>query len=76
MGNTGLIILLITLAFFVVVGLSATGGLIDQAKDSSDTSISHAAQGVTGTLQPLWLIFGFGILIIGAYCLIHAYSSM
>jgi amino acid transporter len=76
MGSTGLIILLVTIAFFTVVGLSATSHLVDDAKNSSDTSTIKATQGVTGTLQPLWLVFIAGILIIGIYCVIHAYSTM
>jgi hypothetical protein len=76
MGNSGLIILLIALAFFVVIGLGATGNLLDQAKDSTDTSVTTAASGVSGVMSPLWMVLAFGILIIGAYCLIHAYSSM
>jgi hypothetical protein len=74
MGSTRLVILLVAVAFFVVIGLGATGNLLDQAKLSSDTA--NAAQGVTGVMSPLWMVFIAGILIVGAYALIHAYSSM
>jgi len=58
----------------VVVGISATSNLLYTAKASTDTST--AASGVSGVMSPLWLIFGFGILIIGVYCVIHAYTNM
>jgi hypothetical protein len=76
MGSSGLIILLLSIAFFVVVGLTATSHLVDDAKASGDTSTVKAAGGVSGVMQPLWTVFIIGILIVGAYGLIHAYSNM
>jgi hypothetical protein len=76
MGSTGLIILLVAVSFFVVVGLTATSNLVDNAKLSNDSSITHAVSGASGVMSPLWMVFVCGILIIGAYSVIHAYSNM
>ena len=76
MGSSGLVILLIAVAFFVVVGLSATSGLIDDAKASNDTHIANAASGASSTMSPLWATFGIGIIIVGVFAVIHSYSKM
>ena len=76
MGNTGLIILLVAVSFFIVVGLGATSNLIDDAKSNTDSTITQAASGVSGVMSPLWTVFIIGILIISMYALINAYSTM
>lgn len=76
MGSSGLVILLVAFAFFVVVGISATSELIGEANESNNSEIATAASGVSSTLSPLWTIMSFGILIIGAYAVIHSYSKM
>jgi hypothetical protein len=64
MGNTGMIILLIAASLFVVVGITATSNLVDTAKSSNDSTITHTASGVIGIMSPLWEVFIAGILII------------
>lgn len=76
MGSTGLVILLLCLAFFVMVGLSATSNLIDTAQASNDTGITTAASGASHTLSPLFVVFGICILIVGMYAVIHAFDKM
>jgi hypothetical protein len=76
MSSTGLIILLIAVGFFVVVGLGATSNLIATAKTNTDSTIQTAASGVSGVMSPLWTVFVISILIIGAYALTNAYSTM
>jgi amino acid transporter len=76
MSSGGFVILLIALSFFVIVGISATSNLVDEANTSNDSNISQAAQGASSTMSPLWVIMGFSIVIIGIYALIHAYSKM
>ncbi len=76
MGSSGLVVLLIAVAFFVVVGISATSTLIDEANQSNDSSVAQAASGVSSTLSPLWTIMSWGIVIVGVYAVIHSYSKM
>ena len=74
MGSAGLVILLVAVAFFVVVGISATSNLVDEANNSNDSETANAVTGASDTMSPSWTIMGFGILIIGAYAVIQAYS--
>jgi heme/copper-type cytochrome/quinol oxidase subunit 2 len=76
MGSTGLVILLVAVAFFVVVGINATGNLVGEANTSNDSDIASAASGAGTTMGSLWTVFGIAIILIGAYCVIYAYSKM
>ncbi len=76
MSSSGMVVLLVTLAFFVLVGISATSSLVDEANSSNDSGIQTAASGVSSTISPLWTIMGYGILIVGIYAVIQAFSKM
>jgi uncharacterized protein (UPF0333 family) len=76
MSSGGFVILLIAVAFFCVVGISATSTLVDTANESNDSNITQAAQGASSTMGPLWTVMGFGIMIVGIYAAIYAYSHM
>lgn len=76
MSNTGLTILLLSLSFFVVMGLNATSNLLDTAKLSNDSSTLQASQGAQSTLSPLWVVLIICVLLIASYALIYAFSSM
>lgn len=61
-------------ALIAVVGISASDDLINDAASSNVTEIVQGATGATAIVQPVFILIGFVVLIIGIMVAINAYN--
>lgn len=75
MRSAGLVVVFVALSILCVVGMVAVDNLANEARADNNTSSSDvdSVAGITGTLLN---VFGYLILLVGAYCVIQAYASM
>jgi hypothetical protein len=73
MKTIGSLILLVSVALFIVIGISSFNDVSDQATTSNDSHIVAQTASVNAVTNPIIYVFGFLIVIIGAVIAIDAY---
>lgn len=74
--SSNVIVLLVSLALLMLVGISATSSVMSESQSSSDANVSGNAASAQTVISPLYLILGFCVLIVGIACVIGAFSSI
>lgn len=74
MKTVGSLILLIIFALIALVGVMATGDMIGEASGSNDTDIVSGSSGASAAASPIFIIMGFGVLIIGIMIAVNAFN--
>jgi uncharacterized alpha/beta hydrolase family protein len=70
MKTIGSLILLISLALIVIVGVIVTDDLVSEA----NTSESGSADAAGDVISPILTVLGFGVLIVGSMIAVSAFS--
>ena len=73
MKTVGALILLVSLGLVVLVSIGAIGDMTNQATNSGDMSVVGVISSVGAMANPIFLVFGFLILIVGASIAIDAF---
>jgi hypothetical protein len=76
MGTSGALVLFLGIALLVVTGIYAISDLHVQIENTNDTVIKDQSDLAKSIENPIFMVFGYGVLIIAAIALISAYRSM
>lgn len=73
MRTIGGLLLLFAFGLIILVGVNASGDMLSQANSSNNTNIQSTVSGGSGAIQPIFTVFGFVALLIGAMVAIRSF---
>lgn len=76
MSSTGMFVLFAGLGILLIVGMSALDSLHAEVNTTNDTGLAAQNDTAKAIENPIFIAFGYGLLIVASMALIQAYKDM